>query len=62
MKFEFTKAWAESVPLEDDLLDPSAGKLTYDPADLAEPALVAPPHRPKSLPIRPANPTKTLGK
>ena len=25
MKFEFTKEWAESVPLE-DLLDPSAGR------------------------------------
>lgn len=31
MKFEFTKEWTESVPLEDDLLDPSAGRLSYDP-------------------------------
>jgi hypothetical protein len=54
MKFEFTKEWAESVPLEDDLLDPSAGRLSYDPAELAEPATVSAAPRHKPLLVRPA--------
>ena len=62
MKFEFTKEWAESVPLEDDLLDPSAGRLSYDPAELAESASVSSTPRRKPLPTRPARPTKVVGK
>ena len=62
MKFEFTKEWAESVPLEDDLLDPSAGRLSYDPAELAESASISMTPRRKPLPTRPARPTKVVGK
>ncbi len=63
MKFEFTKEWAESVPLEDDLLDPSVGRLSYDPAELAEPsAMASAAPRRKSLPTRPIRPTKVVGK
>ncbi len=62
MKFEFTKEWTESVPLEDDLLDPSAGRLSYDPAELAElPSASTTPRR-KSLPTRPPRPAKVVGK
>ena len=62
MKFEFTKEWTESVPLEDDLLDPSAGRLSYDPAELAESASVSTTPRRKSLPMRPTRPAKLTGK
>ena len=62
MKFEFTKEWAESVPLEDDLLDPSAGRLSYDPAELAEPTAAVSATRRKPLPAHPARLTKVIGK
>ncbi|WP_395094307.1 hypothetical protein [Armatimonas sp.] len=62
MKFEFTQEWAESVPLEEDLLDPSAGRLSYDPAELAEPATTAPATRRKPQPSRLARPTKVVVK
>jgi hypothetical protein len=62
MKFKISREWIESVSLEEDMMDPSAGQLSYDPAELAEPPRMsgkAPLRKPlSSTPITPAPATK----
>ena len=37
MKVVITKEWMESIPLEDDMLDPAAGAFRFEPWSVAEP-------------------------